>query len=67
MAIRELFGMDYKAVELEHDITDDFAEIFRQLADWANDNGVVGVISSLHTESHPDKEDRFISVLVWAN
>lgn len=66
MSVRELSGMSYKGIELDHPVRMPMDEVLRTLADWVSDNTDGGIISSLVTEIHPESDDRFLTHLVWS-
>lgn len=67
MSIRELYGMRYKAAEMEHAVSLPMSSVLRKLADWVEENEVHGYLSSVSTQSHPDDEDKFLTHLLWAD
>lgn len=65
--VRDLFGMTYKSVELEHDVIWSMDRILRELAYYFDSTELRhGTITSLTTQSHPDDEDKFLTTLVWS-
>lgn len=66
MMVRELTGMTYKSVELDHPVRLTMDEVLRTLADWISDNVDGGVLTSVTTGIHPEYEDRFLTHLVWS-
>lgn len=66
MQIRELYGMEYKSIELDHPVRQPMSSVLRDLADYLERNDIRGYVINLTTQSHPDDDDRFLTSLVWA-
>lgn len=67
MAIRELSGMTYRSVELEHTIDTSPADVLRSIALWLEDNDSdYGILVDINTQCSPFNDDTFLTTLVWA-
>lgn len=64
--IRELTGMTYKSIELDHHVSTPVDEVLRTLANWLSDNTDGGILTSITTGIHPESEERFLTHLVWS-
>lgn len=62
----ELWGMKYKGFSLDHDAALPMHKVLKQIARWMKDNGKEGYIETLHTQSHPDDESRFLTTVLWS-
>lgn len=62
----ELWGMNYKGFSLDHDAALPMSKVLKKIARWFKDNEKEGYIESMHTQSHPDDEDRFLTTVIWA-
>lgn len=65
MELRELYGMSYKSIEIDHDIRVPMSEVLAEFAHYTRVNSIQGYPTSLSTQSHPDDEDRFLTTLVY--
>lgn len=64
--IRELIGMTYKSIDIEHPVSMSMSEVLFKAAHWASENEVHGLLTGIHTGIHPDDDKKFITNLVWA-
>lgn len=64
--IRELTGMTYKSVEIDHHVSMPMDEVLHRLAEWISDNIDGGILTSITTGIHPESEERFLTHLVWS-
>lgn len=65
-SIRSLYGMSYKSFEIDHHINVPMSEVLEEFAHYIRSNDVKGYIEHIGTRSHPDDEDRFLTVLIYA-
>lgn len=66
MPIRELHGMSYKSIELEHPVSTPMPEVLNWLAAHLADTDEHGLLTAVTTQNHPDDDDKFLTTLVWA-
>lgn len=62
----DLFGMTYKAIELEHPVEWSISKVLKSFSRYLKESNIDGTISSISTGAHPDDEALFLTVLVYS-
>lgn len=65
MNVRDLYGMTYKAIELEHDVSCSMSDVLEEFAHLIRTRRINGYIEQIHTASHPDDESMFLTTLIY--
>lgn len=66
MEIRDLFGMNYKSVELTHDVATPAHKVLKELAKYFKENDIHGIIQHLSTQSSEFDEDTFLTTVIYS-
>lgn len=63
----ELYGMKYKGFTLDHDAALPMHKVLKKIARWLKDNDEEGYVETLHSQSDPDDDNRFLTTVIWAD
>ena len=63
----ELWGMNYRGFNLDHDANLPMHKVLKRIARWLKDNDKEGYVESITTNSHPDNENRLLTTVIWSD
>lgn len=62
-SFRDLYGQSLKQYEFDYPASLPVHKVLKKIANYLKDAQVEGVIDGLHTQVHPDNEDRLLTYI----